>query len=152
MGYHPPVQQHVITDCNLIPDTKPDQLLATLTRTGTDTADQGHSPIPTNITVMVTMIHTDAVPGHIIETVDITIRILHNTLIPVLIIPAVTTHIADRHHTGPHQLTHGTTADHVPIQHTNQVRTLASQHKTKTGHMIKEIQVMIDGTHRLLQL
>ena len=71
------------------------------------------------------MIHTDAIPGHIIETVDITIGELHNTLIPILIIPAVTPLIVDCHHTGAHQLTLGTTADHIPIQHTNQVRSLA---------------------------
>ena len=68
------------------------------------------------------MIPTEAVPGHIIETADIIIGVLHNNLTPVLIIPAVIPHTADHLHTGAHHLTLGTTADHVPLQHTNHVR------------------------------
>ena len=58
------------------------------------------------------MIPTEAIPGHIIETIDITIGIT-----PVLIILTVTLHITDHLHTGAHQLTLRTTADHDPIQH-----------------------------------
>ena len=68
------------------------------------------------------MIPTEDVPGHIIETTDITTGVLHDTLTPVLIIPAVRPHIADHLHTGAHQLTLGTRADDDLVQHTNQVR------------------------------
>ena len=111
-----------MTDQNPIPGTTLDQLLTTITRTDTDTVDQDHSPIPTDITVTVAMIHTDTFPGHIIETLDVTIGVLHNALTPILIVPTMTHHITDHPHTGAHQLTLGTTADHAPIQHTNQVR------------------------------
>ena len=67
------------------------------------------------------MIPTGAVPGHIIETVDTTIGVLHDALTPVLIIPAMTLHIADYLHTGAHHLTLRTRADHDPVQQTNQV-------------------------------
>ena len=81
-------------------------------RTGTDTADQGHSPIPADIAVTVTMIPTEAIPGHIIETIDVTTGVVHDALTPVLIIPTITLHIADHLHTGTHQLTFRTRADH----------------------------------------
>ena len=41
------------------------------------------------------MIHTDAIPGHITQTIDITIGVLLDALTPVLIIPTMTPHIAD---------------------------------------------------------
>ena len=75
--------------------------------------DQGHSPVPTDITVKVTMFPTDAIPSHIIETTDITIEVLHDALTPILIIPTMTPHTADHLHTGAHQLTLGITADHT---------------------------------------
>ena len=91
------------------------------------------------------MIPTEAIPGHIIETIDIIIGVLHDDLTPVLIIPAVIPHIADCLHTGAYQLTLGTTAGHNPIQHTNQVRKpCINLHPAPAGlkanHMIKEIQ------------
>ena len=61
------------------------------------------------------MFPTDDIQSHIIETIDITIGVLHDALTPVLIIPAMILHIADHLHTGIHQLTLGTTADHDPI-------------------------------------
>ena len=67
------------------------------------------------------MIPTEAIPGHIIETIDITIGVLHDALTPVFIIPTMTPHITDHLHTGAHQLTLRTITDHNPIQHTNQV-------------------------------
>ena len=121
-GHHPQVHLHAITDCNPIPGTAPDRLLITITRTGTDTADQDHSPILIDTTTTVTMIPTEAAPGHIIEMVDVTIGVLHDALTPVLIIPIVTPHIADCLHKEAHQFTLRTMADHDPIQHTNQVR------------------------------
>ena len=99
-----------------------DQLLTTVTRTDIDTADQGLNPIPADITATVTTIHTEDVPGHIIEIIDITTGALHDALTPVIIDPTVTPHIADCLHTGVHQLTLGIREDHVPIQHTNQVK------------------------------
>ena len=66
------------------------------------------------------MIHTQDVPGHIIEKIDITTGVLHNTLILVIIIPAMTPHITDHLHTGAHQLTLGIRAYHIPIQGTSQ--------------------------------
>ena len=68
------------------------------------------------------MIPTEAITGHIIETVDVTMGVPHDALTPVLIIPTMTPHIADHLHTGAHQLTLGTRADHDAVQHTNQVR------------------------------
>ena len=91
------------------------------------------------------MIHTKDIPGHIIETIDIITEVLHDVLIPVIIISAMTPHITDCLHTGalPHTL--GIRADHISIQHTNQVRTLCInlQHiptDLKTSQMIEEIQ------------
>ena len=145
IAYHPQVCQHTITGRNPIPDTALDQLLATVTRTDTDTADQGLSPIPTDIAATVTMIHTEDIPGDIIETIDITTGVLHNGLTTVIIIPTMTPHITDHLHTGAHQLTLRIRADHVPIQCTNQVSKLCLnlQHipaDLKTSCIIKEIQ------------
>ena len=70
------------------------------------------------------MIHTENVPGHIAETIDIATGVLHDVLTLVITVPAMTPHIADRLHTGAHQLTLGIRADHIPIQHTSQVREL----------------------------
>ena len=91
------------------------------------------------------MICREAIPGHIIETVDVTIGVLCNILTPLLIIPAVTPHIADHLHTGAHQLTLRTRADHDPVQHTNQVRKACINLQCipadlKMNHMIKDIQ------------
>ena len=91
------------------------------------------------------MISTKAIPGHIIETIDIIIEVCNDTITPVLIIPAVTPYITDRLPTGAHQLTLRTTADHDPIQHTNQVRKpCINLHpipaELKANCMIKEIQ------------
>ena len=81
-----------------------------------------HSPIPIDTTATVTMISTEAIQGHIIETIDIITGVLHDALTPVCIIPTVTPIITDCLHTGAHQLTLRTAADHDPIQHTNQLR------------------------------
>ena len=68
------------------------------------------------------MIPKEAIPGHIIGTIYITTGVLHDALTPALIIPAMTPHITDHPHTGAHHLILRTRADHIPIQHTNQVR------------------------------
>ena len=95
-------------------------------------------PLPTDITVKVTKIHTEDIPSHTIEALDITTRVLHDVLTPVIIIPPVTPHIIDCLHTGIR-------ADHIPIQHTNQVSMLGINLQCipadlKTICMIKEIQ------------
>ena len=68
---------------------------------------------------MVAMICTEDIPGHTIEALDITTRVLHDTLTPILIVPTMTPHIADCLHTEAHRLTHRIRAASVPIQHTN---------------------------------
>ena len=84
----------------LTPGITQDLLLDTLTRTGTETADEGQSPIPADVIVTVVMTPTEAILGHIIETVDATIEVLCNTITPVLIITTVTHHIEDHPHIG----------------------------------------------------
>ena len=59
-----------------MPGIAQDLLLDTVTRTGTDTADQGHSPVPTDIEDTVIMTPTEAVLSHIIDTVDATLGVL----------------------------------------------------------------------------
>ena len=113
---------------------------STVTRTGTGTA--GHSPIPVDIAATVTMIPTEDIPGHIIETIDVTTGVLHDALTPVLIFPTVTPDIADNLHTGAHQLILRTKADHDHIQHKNQVRKPCINlqcvpAELKINHMIK---------------
>ena len=145
IAYHPQICQHAITGRNPIPGTALDHLLATVPRTDTDTADQGFNPIPADIAATVATIHTEDIPGHNIETMDITTGILHDALTPVIIIPTVTPHITDHLHTGPHQLTLGIRADHIPNQRTNQVSKLCLNLQwipadLKTSCIINKIQ------------
>ena len=91
------------------------------------------------------MIPTEDIPGHIIETTDITTGVLHDTLTTELTIPIMTPYITDCLHTGSHQLTLRTRADHDLIQHTNQVRKPCINlqfipAELKINCMIKEIQ------------
>ena len=128
-----------------MPGTALNQLLTTITRTDTDTADQGLTPVPADITTTVTTICTEDIPGHIIETIDITTGVLHDAHSPVIIIPAMTPHIIDYLCTGAHQLTPRIRADHLPVQQTNQVSKLCIhlQHipaDLKMSCIIKEIQ------------
>ena len=157
IAYYPQVCQHAITGRNPIPGTVLDQFLTTVIRTDTDipgtaldqflttvTADQDFNAIPEDITATVTAIHTD-VPDYIIETIDITTGVLHDALTPVNIIPTMTPHIADCHHTGAHQLILSIRADHILIQCTNQVSKLCINLQCvladlKTSCIIKEIQ------------
>ena len=60
-------------------------------QTDTETADQGCSPIPTDIIVTVITTPTEAIPGYIIETVDATIEVLCDAVTPVLIITTMNT-------------------------------------------------------------
>ena len=62
---------------------------------------------------------------------------------PVIIIPAMTPHIADHLHTGAHQPTLWIRADHIPVQGTKQVCKLHInlQHvpaDLKRSHIIKK--------------
>ena len=45
------------------------------------------------------MITTEDIPGHIIETIDITTEVLHNALTPVLIIPTIMVGMISTHST-----------------------------------------------------
>ena len=67
---------------------------------------------------------TEAIPGHIIETEDTTIGVLHNAVTPVLIIIAMTHHIEDHPHIGVLQLIQKIATDPDHAQHINQVRKL----------------------------
>ena len=107
-----------------MPGIAQDLLLDPITRTGTETADQGCSPIPTDIIVTVIMTATEAIPGHIIETVDATIGVLHDAITPVLIAFTVTHHIKDHPHIGVLQLTQKIAADPKHALQINQVRKL----------------------------
>ena len=76
----------------------------------------------------------EAIPGHIIETIDAIIGVLYDALTPVLI-PTMTPHTTDHLHTGAHQLTLRTAADHDPVQHTKpSKKTLhkSSSHPSRT--------------------
>ena len=103
IGYDPLAHLCIITDRNPTLGITTHQLLDTITKT--DTADQGHSPIPTDITVTVTMVPTESFPGHITETVDATIGVLCNAITPAHIVFAMTPHIKDHPNIGVHQLT-----------------------------------------------
>ena len=67
---------------------------------------------------------TDAIPGHITETVDATIGTLCDAVTPVLIIFTVTHYINDHPHTGVLQLIQKITGDPDHTLHINQVRKL----------------------------
>ena len=91
------------------------------------------------------MIHTEDIPGHIIETLDIATGVHHDVPIPVIIITAMTPHITDCLYTGAHQPTLRIRTDHIPIQHTNQVNKLCINLQyipadLRTSHIIKEAQ------------
>ena len=90
----------------------------TITGTDTNTADQGHSPNHADIKVIVITTPTEAIPGHIIETVDATIGVLHDA------ISTVTHHIEGHPHIGILQLTQKITAGPDHVQPKTQVRKL----------------------------
>ena len=119
---------HIVHHCSNVHCFECDEyghiVVDTITRTGTETADQGCSPVSTDIIVTVIMAPTEAVPGHIIETVDATIGVLHNAVSPVLIITTVTHLIEDHPHIGVLQLIPKITADPNHTLHINQVRKL----------------------------
>ena len=95
------VQQLTAT---LLPSTQsiaPDQLLGTITCTGTDIAGQDHSHTLADIEVTVTMTHTKVIPDHI---TDATTGALHDTVTPALIVITVTHHTGDHSHVDVPQL------------------------------------------------
>ena len=65
------------------------------------------------------MTPTEAIPGHIIETVDATIGVLHDAVTPVLIITAIIHHLKDHPHIGILQLIPEITADPNHTLHMN---------------------------------
>ena len=58
------------------------------------------------------------------EIIDIATGVLHDALTLIVIVPTMTSHIADHLHTGTHQPILGIRADYIPIQCTSQVREL----------------------------
>ena len=70
------------------------------------------------------MTPTEAIPGHIIETVNATIGVFHNAVTPVLIIFTMTPHIEDHPHIGVLPLIQKIAADPNHILHIKQVRKL----------------------------
>ena len=109
---------HIITGKNPAPDIALDHLLDTITRTDSDIADQGHSPILTNIEVIVAITHREVVPDLI---TDATIGVLHDTITPELTVIGVTHHTADNPHIGVLQYSQEITADPNCDLHVNQV-------------------------------
>ena len=99
------------------------------------------------------MIATEAIPGHIIETVDIIIGVLQDTLTLVLIVPTVTSHITDLLQTGVHQLTLGTrTEDNSCSIYKPSKKAIheSSMHPSRTQdklHDKRNPRVMIDDQH-----
>ena len=67
------------------------------------------------------MTPTEAVPDHIIKTVDATIGVLYNAITPVLIVITVTHHTEDHPHIGVLQLIQKIAADPDHILHIKQV-------------------------------
>ena len=124
MGYHPQTHLSIIIDRIPTPGIAPDHLLDTITRTDTDTADQGHSPTPADIKVTVVMTPTEVVSGHIIETVNATIGVLHDAITPVHIVFGMTDHIEDHPHIGVLQLIQKISTDPNHTLHINRVRKL----------------------------
>ena len=91
------------------------------------------------------MIPTEDVPGHIIETIDVTTGVPHDTLTPVLITLTVTLHTTDCLHTEAHNLLSGPEQITILFSITNQVREpcINLQHSPadlKTNCMIQEIR------------
>ena len=68
------------------------------------------------------MISTEAIPGHIIETVDAIIGVPCDAITQVLIVFPLTHHIEDHPHIRVLQLTQEMAADPDNILHINQVR------------------------------
>ena len=98
----------------------------------------------------VAMIPTEAIPDHTIETIDITIGVLHDALTLVLIVPIVTPHITDCLHTGAHQLTLRTTT-HSPFKPSKKTMHKSSSHPRRAHdklHEKRNPRVIIDDPHR----
>ena len=76
------------------------------------------------------MIPSEDIPGHIIETIDITTGVLHDALTPVIIIPTMTPHITDCLHTGAPPLTLRIRADHIPIHDKRNPRVMIDNPQT----------------------
>ena len=68
------------------------------------------------------MTTTEAISGHIIETVDATIGVPLDAITPMLIVFAITHHIEDHLHIGVLQLIQEIAADPNHALHINQVR------------------------------
>ena len=91
--YHCQVHLPATRDRAPTQDAAPDLHLGTITKTDIRIAGQGHSPILTDITVIVELTHTGVAQGHITDT---TTEALHDVSTPALITTTMT------HHTGDH--------------------------------------------------
>ena len=110
---------------------------------GTNTIGLDHNPIITDTTAKVTMIPTEAFPGHTTWTTDNITGVVHDSHTKVLIhiIPATTLHTANHLHIGVLQLTPETTADHALDQPTNwQRRAHTYLHHNPDDHKVNHIQ------------
>ena len=83
-----------------------------------------HNPILADTTATVTMIPTEAIPGHITGTTDDITGIFHDihTQVYIHTVLTMTLHIEGHLHTGAHQLPHEIAADHTLDQPTGQLR------------------------------
>ena len=79
---------------------------------------------PQRYKVKVITTPTEDIPGHIIETVDATIGVLHDAINPVLIVFAITHHIKDHPHIGVLQPIQKIAADPDHVLHIKQIRKL----------------------------
>ena len=86
-------------DNTLTQDIVPDELLGTITGTGTDIVGQDHSHTLTDIEVTVTIICTEVIPDHITGAIT---GALHGTITPALTVITVTHHTGDHSHIEVH--------------------------------------------------
>ena len=114
--------------------------------------------MPTDIEVTAIMTPTEAIQGHITETVNTTTGVLHDAISPVLIFFAMTHHIDNHPYIGVHQLIQKIAAapDHTLC--INQVRKLCisvyahpSRTPAKPQGRRHPIVTIDDTTNRLIQ-
>ena len=136
MEYYHQAHLHIITEKNPTPDITLYHLLDIVARTDTDIADQGRSPILTNIKVTVVM-----TPTYAVGTVNATIRVLPNAVTPVLVIFAVTHHITDHPHIGVLQHIQEITADPDHVLHINQVRKFSINFHSNIAELLQNLKI-----------
>ena len=118
--YHHQACLHAVIDKTVTQGIIPDQLLDTITRTGTDIAGHNHRHTLADFKVAVTITQTEVILDHITDT---TTGTLHDTITPTLIIIAMTHHTRDHPHIGIPSLIPEIAAGPDHVHHINQVRT-----------------------------